>query len=66
LLEQALASAQRGDNIPLKAYEYYGATRPGVTVFEIQPVTPGDAAGADARQGGPPFWGDWWKHLVNP
>jgi hypothetical protein len=67
LLGQALVSAQQGDNIPPKAYEYYGEARPGVTTFEIQPVAPGEAAdGAGAQRAGPPFWGDWWERLVNP
>ena len=66
-LEQALVSAQQGDNIPPKAYEYYGEARPGVTTFEIRAGGAGRCGGwAGAQQAGPPFWGDWWERLVNP
>ena len=41
-------SAQQGENIPPKAYEYLRRTRPGVTTFEIEPVAPGDAADGPA------------------
>jgi hypothetical protein len=67
LLGQALASAQQGENILPKAYEYYGETRPGVMTFEIKPVAPDAAAdGAGAQRAGPPFWGDWWERLIHP
>jgi len=66
-LTEALASAQRGENIPPKALAYYNEAPAGVMTFEIKPATPSDAStGAGARQSGPPFWGDWWKHLVKP
>ncbi len=67
MLVEALEGAQQGENILPKAYEYFVLTPVGVTTILIKFVTPGENVdGIGSRRAGPPFWGDWWEHLVEP
>jgi hypothetical protein len=67
LLVRTLEAAQRGENILPKAYDYFFMTPPGIITVLIEPAEPAPAPGvAGARTSGPPYWGDWWQHLVNP
>jgi type II secretory pathway pseudopilin PulG len=67
MLTQKLGEAQQGAHILPKAYDYFAETPPGVTTILLKPAAPAEqTADAAGRRGGPPFWADWWKALVEP
>ncbi|MDQ1301713.1 MAG: hypothetical protein QG637_1635 [Chloroflexota bacterium] len=67
MLVETLENAQRGENIPPKAYDYFALAPAEVTTILIELVTPGENVdGPGAHRVGPPFWGVWWERLVNP
>jgi hypothetical protein len=67
LLVEALASAQQGQNVLPKAYDYFSLTPPDVMTIEIKPaVSDEDATAGWPRRSGPPYWDDWWQRLVKP
>ncbi|MEJ5200032.1 MAG: hypothetical protein WHX53_14000 [Anaerolineae bacterium] len=65
-LVQALAAAQRGEQIVPKAYDYFSLTPAGVTTVLIKPVAPVSAIESEGERGGPPYWATWWQRLAQP
>lgn len=65
-LVQALAAAQKSEQILPKAYDYFSLTPAGVTTVVIKPVASVSAAGSEGEHGGPPYWQTWWQRLTQP
>ena len=67
LLKSGLEGAQRGENVVLDAYRYFGLRWPGVTTVDILSSDIGEnAVQRGTQRSQPPYWSDWWQRLLQP
>jgi hypothetical protein len=67
LLNGSLAAVQREENVVPKAFDYFKWSLPGTTTIVLEPAEAGtETEGEQSLRPTPPFWGQWWRRLVNP
>ncbi len=66
-LQLGLNRAQEGQNLPDRAWQYFGKVPRGASVIVVEPETASEIAPAAAQQTEPkPFWTDLWERLTQP
>ncbi len=66
-LQQGLTRAQEGQNLPDRAWQYFGKVPAGASIIVVDPETAPAAAPAAAQPAEKqPFWADLWNRLTQP
>jgi len=65
LLQDDLNRAQRGDSVESDAQTQFNLYRQGVRIV-MPAAKPAPSAAERDQPVGPPYWGEWWKRLIEP
>ncbi len=66
-LQQGLNRDQQGQNLPDRAWQYFGKVPPGASVIVVEPEAAPQAAPETTQKAeSQPFWADLWERLTQP